>query len=276
MNFQLDENWTILSPIEQSIKQKIESAGTPLKDWDIKINRGILTGLNEAFIIDRIKRDELVEKDPKSAEIIRPILRGKDIKRNSYSFNDKYVILAYFNSHSIIPTEYPAVYSWLKQFKEKLERRGQCKYTSSGKPNPNAEYPGQHHWLELDNNPRREYMDDFNKQKIIYSEIVRSPQFLLDEEGFIPEATAFIMSGEHLNYLVQYLNSNIAAWIFKTYYAGGGLGESGYRYKKTFLINLPVPRRFDIKVLDDGKIAELYGLTDAEINFISSSVSDNL
>ena len=84
------------------------------------------------------------------------------------------------------------------------------------------------------------------------------------------------MSGEHLNYLVQYLNSNIAAWIFKTYYAGGGLGESGYRYKKTFLINLPVPRRFDIKVLDDGKIAELYGLTDAEINFISSSVSDNL
>ena len=72
----------ILSPIEQSIKRKIEEAGTPLKDWDINIYRGILTGYNEAFIIDGKKKDELIAEDPKSAEIIRPLLRGKNIKRN--------------------------------------------------------------------------------------------------------------------------------------------------------------------------------------------------
>jgi hypothetical protein len=90
--FKKDDPWAILSPIEQSIKAKIEAVGTPLRDWDIQINYGVKTGLNEAFIIDGAKRDELVKKDPKSAEIIRPILRGKDIKRNKFSFADKYLI----------------------------------------------------------------------------------------------------------------------------------------------------------------------------------------
>ena len=62
----------VLSPREQSIKTKIEAVGTPLKDWNIRINRGILTGYNEAFIIDGKKREELIDQDPKSAEIIRP------------------------------------------------------------------------------------------------------------------------------------------------------------------------------------------------------------
>lgn len=102
-----------------------------------------------------------------------------------------------------------------------------------------------HHWLELDNNPRQLYLDDFNRQKIVYSEIVRSPQFYLDTENFVPEATAFLMSGAHLEYLIKFLNSNAVAWLFKTYYAGGGLGDDGYRYKKAFLVNLPVPKKFE-------------------------------
>ena len=88
-----DKNsWCILNPIEQSIKEKIEKVGTPLKDWNININYGIKTGLNEAFIIDGAKKDELIKKDPKSAEIIRPILRGRDIKRYTYDFADKWLI----------------------------------------------------------------------------------------------------------------------------------------------------------------------------------------
>ena len=67
------DSWVVLSPIEKRIKAKIEAVGTPLKDWDIKIYCGILTGYNEAFIIDGKKKDELIAKDPKSAEIIRPI-----------------------------------------------------------------------------------------------------------------------------------------------------------------------------------------------------------
>jgi hypothetical protein len=107
----------------------------------------------------------------------------------------------------------------------------------------------------------------------MYSEIVRSPQFYLDDKGFVPEATTFVMSGEHLDYLTDFLNSDITAWMFKTYYAGGGLGEEGYRYKKAFLVNLPIPRKFDANSIDDATVAKLYELTEAEINFISSSVS---
>ncbi|MDD5406234.1 MAG: Eco57I restriction-modification methylase domain-containing protein, partial [Sulfurovaceae bacterium] len=80
-SFMTSDSWTILNPIEQRIKEKIERIGTPLKDWDISIYRGILTGFNDAFIIDGKKKDELIAEDPKSAEIIRPILRGRDIKR---------------------------------------------------------------------------------------------------------------------------------------------------------------------------------------------------
>ena len=95
VSYQKDESWTILSPIEQSIKQKIESVGTPLKDWNIKINRGILTGFNEAFIISGEKRDELIAQDPNSAEIIRPILRGRDIKKYNYEFANLYLICTF-------------------------------------------------------------------------------------------------------------------------------------------------------------------------------------
>ena len=70
--FDNSASWVILSPIEQSIKRKIEAVGTPLKDWNVKIYRGILTGYNDAFIIDGAKKDELIAADPKSAEIIRP------------------------------------------------------------------------------------------------------------------------------------------------------------------------------------------------------------
>src|SRR6218665_1601897 len=94
-SFSTDKSWVILSPIEQSIKAKIEAVGTPLHKWDISIYIGIITGFNEAFIIDGKKRKELIEQDPKSSEIIRPILRGRDIKRYRYKFADKWLICAH-------------------------------------------------------------------------------------------------------------------------------------------------------------------------------------
>ena len=93
-SFKSNQSWVVLSPIEQRIRAKIEAAGTPLKDWDIKIYRGILTGFNEAFVINGEKKDELIAADPKSAEIIRPILRGRDIKRYIYDFADRWLICA--------------------------------------------------------------------------------------------------------------------------------------------------------------------------------------
>ena len=115
----------ILSPVEQSIKRKIEAIGTPLKDWDISINYGIKTGANDAFIIDGSKRNELISADSKSAEIIRPILRGRDIKRYGFDFADLWLI----NTHNGIKdkdippvdiNQYPAVKAHLDKYWDKI------------------------------------------------------------------------------------------------------------------------------------------------------------
>ncbi|WP_411130796.1 hypothetical protein [Weissella confusa] len=112
ITYKAGDSWTILSQIEQGIKNKIEAAGTPLSDWDVQINRGILTGLNEAFIISSDVRNKLISEDPKSAEIIRPILRGRDIEKDSIHFSDLYLI-ALFPSKNYDIEEFPAIKNWL-------------------------------------------------------------------------------------------------------------------------------------------------------------------
>ena len=109
--FRGGDSWVILSPIERSIKRKIEAVGTPLKDWDIQINYGIKTGCNEAFIISGAKRDEILancqseEERVKTAELIRPILRGRDIKRYSAEFADLWLI----NTHNGVRGKFPRI-----------------------------------------------------------------------------------------------------------------------------------------------------------------------
>ncbi|KAB5604125.1 Eco57I restriction-modification methylase domain-containing protein, partial [Bifidobacterium jacchi] len=114
--------WVILTDVERSIKHKMEEAGTPLKRLDVRIYRGVLTGLNDAFIISKEKRDELIAADPKSAEIIRPVLRGRDIKRYSYEFADLYTITL-FPSLNCNIDDYPAVKNWLINGEWVLEGR---------------------------------------------------------------------------------------------------------------------------------------------------------
>ena len=266
--FDNSESWVILSEIEQRIKAKIEAVGTPLKDWDINIYRGILTGYNEAFIIDKTKRNEILanckteEERQKTAEIIRPILRGRDIKRYSYEFADLYIITT-FPSLKIDIESYPAVKQHLLSFGyDRLKQTGE---KGSRKKTNNK-------WFETQDSIG--YWEDFSKQKIMYSEIVREPQFYLDNKGvFFAEATTFIMTGEHLEYLYHLLHSKIVTFFFKTFYAGGGLGSDGYRYKKIFLEKLPIPK--GIIDINNGNniekvVSQLYKLTEEEINYINS------
>lgn len=139
--FATADSWVILSDIEQRIKEKIERIGTPLKDWDIQINYGIKTGFNEAFIVDGTKRKELIEQDPKSDEIIRPILRGRDIKRYGYEFADLYLLFIpwHFPLHTdptisgssdkaekAFKAQFPAVYNHLLSHKTQLENRNKA------------------------------------------------------------------------------------------------------------------------------------------------------
>ena len=292
MTFKDNSSWVILNSIEQHIKQKIELNGKPLRELGVSINYGIKTGCNEAFIIDTEKKDELISQDPKSAEIIRPILRGKDIKRYHYDYADLYLIIAKYGSYRYLEKDYPAVYKHLQQYKTALENRGQCRYTSSRKIKTGSDYIGQHHWLELDNNPSDTYLDDFSKQKIAWGNLCLEPKFTIVEENmFVSAPSPVIVPGTKV--LLAILNSKIANWYIKNL---GVTRNGGYfEYKPMFVEKLPIPEipQKTKKILDDlindiqakaksdsnyetlqnevdKIICRCYNLTDKEIEFIES------
>jgi len=163
----------ILSDIEQRIKAKIEAIGTPLKDWDIQINYGIKTGFNDAFIIDGKKRAELIAQDPKSEEIIRPILRGRDIKRYGYEFADLYIITT-FPSLKIDIESYPAVKQHLLSFGyDRLKQTG----------DKGARKKTNNKWFETQDSIS--YWEDFSKQKIIWKIIGNELAFCIENGNFM-------------------------------------------------------------------------------------------
>ena len=226
--FITSESWVILSPIEQSIKRKIEAVGKPLKDWDISINYGIKTGYNDAFIITGEKRRELIEQDPKSEEIIRPILRGRDIKRYSYDFADLYIITT-FPSLKIDIEHYPAVKHHLLSFGyDRLKQTGDA----------GARKKTNNKWFETQDSIS--YMDDLNSQKIIWGEISDKTKFCLDLHGnFMNEATTFLMTGTSLPFLLGFLNSKLSEYLFSKIGTTTGVGT--VRWKKFTIEQLPVP-----------------------------------
>ncbi len=282
------------------LRDKMESVGTPLKDWDIQINYGIKTGANEAFIITTEKREEILnacktqEERKRTEALIKPILRGKDIKRYSYEWAHLWVINTHngytsnlkFKIPPIDIEKYPAIKAHLDSHYDTIATRSDQGDTP-------------YHLRNC------AYLEDFEKEKIVYGEIVQEPRFYLDngecELGyFYAEATSFILTGEHLRYLLGMLHSKLITFAFKTFYAGGGLGESGYRYKKAFIERLPIPKiteknqELADKITDGAKqilalkekdantqqlekeidalVYQLYNLTDEEIKTIEEGI----
>lgn len=276
-NFSKKESWVVLSEIEQRIKAKIEAVGVPLKDWDINIYRGILTGYNEAFIIDGKKKDELIAEDPKSAEIIRPILRGRDIKKYGYDFADLWLI----NTHNGVKEKdvkrieidnYPSIKKHLNQYYPQLEKR-----VDKG----NILY----------NLRNCAYMEDFFIQKIMYPNMTKFLPFYLDDKGFVQNDKSFMITGENIAYLTAFLNSSLFKYCFIDNFPElqGGTRE----LRKIFLDKIPVlqvsqninleyeklvlklqelknkqlsTREIEIEI--DKRIFELYSLTEEEKNTI--------
>ncbi|EBD1871564.1 class I SAM-dependent DNA methyltransferase [Campylobacter coli] len=233
------ESFTFSDENTSALKAKIERIGTPLKEWQgLNIYRGILTGYNEAFIITTEKRNEILanckdeaEKE-RTAKLIRKMLRGRDIKRYIYEWAGLWVINAhngYKNQNgekveAINIEYYPSLKKHFDEFYPQLEKRADKGLTPYNLRNC-------------------AYIEEIEREKIVYSEIVRKPQFYLDTKlNFYAEATSFILTGENLKYLIAFLNNDFVAFIFKTFYAGGNLGENGFRYKKAFLEKLPIPK----------------------------------
>jgi adenine-specific DNA-methyltransferase len=217
-SFTSKENWNILSEIEQRIKAKLETAGKPLKNCDINIYRGILTGYNEAFIITGKVKDELIVKDPKSAEIIRPLLRGRDIKRYSYQFANLYIITT-FPSLKIDIEQYPAI-------KEHLMSFGYDRLKQTGDKGARKKTSNQ--WFETQDSIN--YWEDFNRQKLIWIELVDNGRFAIDnDDHYITLNGTFIMIGNDLEFISSILNNPITSWHFNTFCISSGVGTNQWR-----------------------------------------------
>ncbi|GHR71099.1 type IIG restriction enzyme/methyltransferase [Helicobacter pylori] len=277
------------------LRDKMESVGTPLKDWDIQINYGIKTGANEAFIITTEKREEILnacktqEERKRTEKLIKPILRGKDIKRYSYEWADLWVINTHngytstlkFKIPPIDIEEYPAIKAHLDSHYDTIATRSDQGDTP-------------YHLRNC------AYLEDFEKEKIVYPETSQGAYFIYENSGIFLEKTAFMIVSDayNLKLLTALLNSKLITFYFKNFCGGCILGKSGYQYNKHALEKIPIPKitpqnqKLADKITDGAKqilkakekdpkantqelekeidalVYQLYNLTDEEIKII--------
>ena len=266
-NFSNEGSWVILSPIEQSIKQKIESVGTPLKDWDIKIYRGVLTGYNDAFIISTEKRDEILancqteDERLRTAELIRPILRGRDIKRYGYEWADLWLINTHNGIKGVKPridtNEYPAVKAHLDQYWDKISKRADKGDTPYNLRNC-------------------AYLDLFFQPKICWKAVGRNLAFSIVESGtFLTAPASFISAGIYNEYILAFLCSNVGTYFIYKNSDTTGAGDIMLNIQS--LIKFPIPLNQTISICEsinvvNQSIYQTYGFTSDEISYIESSI----
>ena len=273
--------------MERSIKAKIEAVGTPLKEWDISINYGIKTGFNDAFIIDSTKREQILsncqteEERIRTEAIIRPILRGRDIKRYGYDFADQYIIATFPSRHYNID-DYQALKTHLLSFGiERLEQTGK-EYFIEGEM-VKARKKTNNKWFETQDSIS--YWDEFSKTKIVWGNLNTSGSYALAPENmFINAPSCMIVPGN--KYLLAALNSKVADYYIRTL----GVVRNGgfFEYKPMFVEKIPIPKISHEQELSfddilsssqtdcerdariDKLMGELYGLSKEEISFLES------
>ncbi|WP_154501556.1 class I SAM-dependent DNA methyltransferase [Helicobacter pylori] len=277
------------------LRDKMESVGAPLKDWDIQINYGIKTGANKAFIIPTEKREEILnacktqEERKRTEALIKPILRGKDIKRYSYEWAGEWVINTHngytsnlkFKIPPIDIEKYPALKSHLDSHWNTIATRSDQGDTP-------------YHLRNC------AYLEDFEKEKIVYPETSQGAYFIYENSGIFLEKTAFMIVSDayNLKLLTALLNSKLITFYFKNFCGGCILGKSGYQYNKHALEKIPIPKitpqnqKLAHKITDcakaileakekdpkantqklekeiDALVYQLYNLTDEEIKII--------
>ncbi len=219
------------------LRDKIESVGTPLKDWDIQINYGIKTGANEAFIIPTEKRDEILnacktqEERERTERLIKPILRGKDIKRYSYEWAGEWLI----NTHN----------GYTSSLKSKIPPIDIAKYPAT-KAHLDSHYDAIATRSDQGDTPYHlrncAYLEDFEKEKIVYPCIMaKEPCFVYEGKGFYAPAPANIITGDktEIKYLTALLNSKCIYFAMRKFYMGGGIeGE----LKTNNSEKIPIPK----------------------------------
>ena len=259
-DFNSSDSWVILSPIEQSIKHKIEAVGTPLKDWDIQINYGIKTGFNDAFIISTEKRNEILanckdaDERQRTAELIRPILRGRDIKRYGYVDNGLFLINTHNGVRGRIPRikieDYPAVKAHLDQYWDRIATRADKGDTPYNLRNC-------------------AYLEDFSRPKIIWKRIGSILRFSFDNKGCLGLDSTCFATGEHIEFLCCILNSVMGHYLLKDS-PKTGTGDLLVSVQAIEPACIPYNAKYERQLLPllEKQIANLSATTEKEINDI--------
>ncbi len=226
------EGWQLASQMKRQLLARIRAAGKPLGAHDNgRMYSGIKTGLNEAFVINAATRARLIEEDANSTDLIKPYLRGRDVKRWRVEWSGLYLITFPYGFHEKLES-YSAILRHLSQFEEALRMRGQCTSSRGGKQE------GQHHWLELDNNPKESYLAKFEQPKIVVPDIASSPQFCWSDEGSVVDMTAFIIATEEKWWLAV-LNSSTWFWCFSQ--LSSQIQNGYFRFKAQYCEQVPIP-----------------------------------
>jgi len=224
-----DSGWSLANDDIQKLLNKLNHIALPLDKYtNAKMYRGIVTGYNEAFVVDLETKNKLITEDPKSAEIIKPFLAGRDIKRYTHSFAGRYLI---FTRRGINIKQYPAIERYLSMFKDRLM------------PKPKdwkginwlGRKPGPYRWYEIQDSI--DYHEEFEKPKIIIPAIVQSASYTFDEEGYYSNDKTSIIVTNDL-YLLGILNSKIPDFVMHLI---ASTKQGGYyEYKPMYLSQLPI------------------------------------
>ena len=214
-------SWNLVEPRLVELQRKLESSGKTLEQLMTKIRLGIATGSNEAFLIDEDKKRELCERNSVNAEIIKPILRGRDISRYSYTSAGQHILLA--KNGVNVQRDYPDIYEHLESFGERFRNRGA---------------QGQH-WTNL---RACSFYDDFKKEKIVWIELTDSGRFALcNEEIYLLNSAYFLLppSGIESKFLLGVLNSSTIRFYLNLIAETSGMGTS--RWINNYVKEFPIP-----------------------------------
>ncbi|MFZ5917987.1 MAG: Eco57I restriction-modification methylase domain-containing protein [Chloroflexota bacterium] len=276
------EGWTLVRPAVLALVDKLRRCGTPLGEYvGGKFYRGVTTGLNEAFVIDQATRDRLVAEDPRSGEVLKPWIRGRDIDRWRVDWPGLHVIFA---RRGVRIESYPAIQRHLTQFRERL---------MPGRPG--GRKPGTYQWYEIQDST--DYYTEFERPKIVYPDIAKTPEFAYDTTRAYGGNTMYILPTDEL-YLLGILNSVVTGFFYTQ--ISSSIQSDYLRFIATYMGQVPIPaatpaQRTAIESLvgkllaADGQgaehrerveawerelntlVYELYGLTEQEVRVIEGA-----
>ena len=285
-----EETWVISSNKDKLLLKRLNEQFMPLNNYvNGEANYGIKFGLTEAFLIDNQKKLELINKDPNSEQLIGTILRGRNLTRYGIPSKENldHILLVGFNRYNEIINNYPAIHQHLLQFEEKLKNRGQC---TGSKMTDEKPFNGQHHWLELDNNPTKEYLRMYSEPKIMYQKFQVKPCFIYDEQGLYCNDSMWVIPSND-KALLAMLNSKMGWWLITKYCTQI---QNGFQLIWKYFGQIPIPQQLkdskelvdsvnqiltlkqadpqaDTSALEkaiDSLVYELYGLTEEEIRVV--------